>query len=316
MEEHALSASQLTGPHDSEHDLRKGLVAGVLAYVLWGLLTIYWKKLHGFPPFELIGWRIMSSFVVLFGLAVVNRRVKSIVSAAFSRALAARIAAAALLVTVNWSSYVWAVSHDHVIETALGYFMAPLLTMWLGVSVLKEKLNTAQKAAIGCAIVAIGILTFGYGRVPFLALLIAGSWALYGLLKRQVPLSSLDSLTAEMMWLVVPAIVLALTQSSQRSSITETADGLHWVLVILTGLITVVPLWMFGYAAKRVPLTVLGPLQYSVPTINFLLGWLAYNEELDATRVVGFGFVWVALAVLATDTARRSQRARVQRAVS
>lgn len=315
MEEHALNTAPSPGPNHDEHDLRKGLVAGVLAYVLWGLLTIYWKELHGFPPFELIGWRIMASFVVLFGLAVVNRRVRIIARAAFSKQLAARIAAAAVLVTVNWSSYVWAVSHDHVIETALGYFMAPLLTMWLGVSVLKEKLNAAQKTTIGLAVVAIGILTVGYGRLPFLALLIAGSWALYGLLKRQVPLSSLDSLTAEMMWLVVPAIVLAFTQSSQSSSITNKADGLHWVLVVLTGLITVVPLWMFGFAAKRVPLTVLGPLQYSVPTINFLLGWLAYNEELDATRVVGFAFVWLALGVLATDTARRSKRARVQRAV-
>ena len=316
MEEHTLSTPPPSGPHHPEHELRKGLIAGVLAYVLWGLLTIYWKKLHGFPPFELIGWRIMASFVVLIGLAIANRRVKAIASAAFSRQLAARIAAAAVLVTVNWSSYVWAVSHDHVIETALGYFMAPLLTMWLGVSVLKERLNTAQKMTIGLAVVAIGILTVGYGRLPFLALLIAGSWALYGLLKRQIPMSSLDSLTAEMMWLVLPAIVLAITQSSQTSSITTKADGVHWVLVILTGVITVVPLWMFGLAAKRVPLTVLGPLQYSVPTINFLLGWLAYNEELDATRVVGFAFVWVALAVLATDTARRSQRARVQRAVS
>ena len=252
----------------------------------------------------------MASFVVLFGLAIINRRVRVIAAAAFSRELAPRIIAAALLVTVNWSSYVWAVAHDHVIETALGYFMAPLLTMWLGVSVLKEKLNAAQKTTISLAGVAIVILTVGYGRVPFLALLIAGSWALYGLLKRQVPLSSLDSLTAEMMWLVAPAIVLAITQSSQSSSITVKADGTHWVLVILTGIITVVPLWMFGFAAKRVPLTVLGPLQYSVPTINFFLGWLAYNEELSATKVVGFAFVWIALAVLAVDTYRRSSLRR------
>lgn len=297
MEEHALS---------DRNDLREGLVAGVTAYILWGLLTIYWKTLHGFPPFELIGWRIASSFVILTALALFNGRVRSITKAAFSRALGPRIAAAAALVTVNWSSYVWAVSHDHVIETALGYFMAPLLTMWLGVTVLKEKLNTAQRTTIGLAGVAIVILTVGYGRVPFLALLIAASWALYGLLKRQVPMSSLESLTAEMMWLVAPALVLAATQSTLQNSLTETADVLHVVLVVLTGLITVVPLWMFGFAAHRVPLTVLGPLQYSVPTINFLLGWLAYNENLDATKIVGFGFVWVALVVLGTDTYRRS----------
>ncbi|MFM8387844.1 MAG: EamA family transporter RarD, partial [Actinomycetota bacterium] len=281
------------------------------AYILWGLLTIYWKTLHGFPPFELIGWRITSSFVILMALAVRNRRVKSIAGSAFSRTLGPRMAAAALLVTVNWSSYVWAVAHDHVIETALGYFMAPLLTMWLGVSVLKEKLNAAQRTTIALAGVAIVILTAGYGRVPFLALLIAGSWALYGLLKRQVPMSSLDSLTAEMMWLVAPAIGLAVAQSSSAESVTSKADGLHLALVVLTGLITVVPLWMFGYAAKRVPLTVLGPLQYSVPTINFLLGWLAYNEDLDTTKLVGFGFVWVALVVLGVDTYRRSVRRSV-----
>jgi len=243
---------------------------------------------------------------MLTAVALFNRSLRSIAKSAFSRALGPRIAAAAALVTVNWSSYVWAVAHDHVIETALGYFMAPLLTMWLGVAVLKEKLNAAQRTTIALAGVAIVILTVGYGRVPFLALLIAASWAFYGLLKRQVPMPSLESLTAEMMWLVVPAIVLAVAQSTRASSLTETADALHVVLVVLTGLITVVPLWMFGFAAQRVPLTVLGPLQYSVPTINFLLGWLAYNEDLDTTKLIGFGFVWVALLVLGTDTYRRS----------
>jgi chloramphenicol-sensitive protein RarD len=177
---------------------------------------------------------------------------------------------------------------------------------------LKEKLNAAQRTTIALAGVAIVILTVGYGRVPFLALLIAASWAFYGLLKRQVPMSSLDSLTAEMMWLVAPALVLAVAQSSNADSVTTTADGLHLTLVVLTGLITVVPLWMFGFAAKRVPLTVLGPLQYSVPTINFLLGWLAYDEDLDTTKLIGFGFVWIALAVLGIDTYRRSVGSRAK----
>lgn len=281
-------------------------MAGVLAYLLWGLLTIYWKLLHDFPPFELIGWRIISSFVMLGALIAFQGRLRAVVSTAFSREVGPRIAAAAILVTINWSSYVWAVANDHVIETALGYFMAPLGTMWLGVVVLKERLTAAQKITIGLAIAAIAILTFGYGKFPVIAVLIAGSWSLYGLLKRQVPMSSLESLTAEMFWLIVPAIVLAIAQSSLADSATKTAGSGEWTLIVLTGLITAVPLVMFGFAAKRVPLTVLGPLQYSVPTINFLLGWLAYNEELDATRVAGFAMIWVALMVLAFDTARRS----------
>lgn len=281
-------------------------MAGVLAYLLWGLLTIYWKLLHDLPPFELIGWRIISSFVMLGALIAFQGRLRAVVSTAFSREVGPRIAAAAILVTINWSSYVWAVANDHVIETALGYFMAPLGTMWLGVVVLKERLTAAQKITIGLAIAAIAILTFGYGKFPVIAVLIAGSWSLYGLLKRQVPMSSLESLTAEMFWLIVPAIVLAIAQSSLADSATKTAGTGEWTLIVLTGLITAVPLVMFGFAAKRVPLTVLGPLQYSVPTINFLLGWLAYNEELDATRVAGFAMIWVALMVLAFDTARRS----------
>ena len=305
MEEHSLSTPSPERPH---HDtqLRNGLVAGVSAYLLWGLLTVYWKLLHDFPPFELIGWRIVSSFVMLGIVVGAQGRLRSIVRSAFSRDVGPRIAAAAILVTVNWSSYVWAVSNDHVIETALGYFMAPLGTMWLGVVVLKERLRAAQKITVALAGAAIVILTFGYGQFPLIALLIAGSWSLYGLLKRQVPMTSLDSLAAEMFWLVVPAAVLAVAQSSRADSATTTASTGDWVLIVLTGAITIVPLVMFGYAAQRVPLTVLGPLQYSVPTINFLLGWLAYDEELDATRVAGFAMIWLALVVLALDTARRN----------
>jgi chloramphenicol-sensitive protein RarD len=182
--------------------------------------------------------------------------------------------------------------------------------MWLGVAVLKEKLNTAQKVTISLAVAAIAILTVGYGRVPYIAFLIAGSWSLYGLLKKQIPLKSIESLSGEMMFLFLPAIVLMITQGGSSDSAMQMASTWQWVLIAGTGIITVIPLWIFGYAAQHVPLTVLGPLQYSVPTINFLLGWLAYHEELDATRIVGFSLIWVALAVLATDTARRAQRSR------
>ena len=132
--------------------MRSGLVAGVSAYVMWGLLTIYWKNLHGFPPFDLIGWRIFASFCVLAPLVIWHKRLRIIISAMRSKEMGWRLFAASILVTVNWSSYVWAVAHDHVIETALGYFMAPLCTMWLGVAVLKEKLNTAQKVTISLAV--------------------------------------------------------------------------------------------------------------------------------------------------------------------
>ena len=289
--------------HD-DHEVARGIRAGFVAYAIWGLLTIYWKQLNDFEPFELIGWRIATSGVVMIGVLTIRRRWPAMRAAFGDRRLIGRITVAALLLTANWIAYVYAVVHDRVIETALGYFMAPLGTMALGIVVLKERPTQAQKVAMGLAAVAVVILTVSYGRPPYAALTIAVTWSLYGLLKRQVPLSAIESLAAETFVLFIPALVAVGILAGRSGSVPRTADATELTLVSLAGVATVVPLVMFAFAATRVPFTILGPLNYLVPTINFLLGWIVYDEELPVSRVVGFAVVWVALAVVTADRLR------------
>lgn len=289
-------------------ELRSGIAAGVSAYILWGFLTVYWKALSDFSAVELIGYRIVSSVVLLVVVLALGKRLAPLVATLRrDRQLVGRIAIAAVLLTANWTAYVWAVLHDNVIETALGYFMAPLGTMLIGVVVLGERLRTPQRVAVGLAAGAVVVLTIGYGRVPWIALALAGTWSVYGLFKRRVPLAPQESLAAETFVLVVPALALVAWGTMQTDSVPATADAWHGILIALSGVVTAVPLVMFAHAAQRVPFTLLGPMQYVVPTINFLLGWLVYDEELDATRLVGFGLVWVALVVTTIDTIRFSR---------
>jgi chloramphenicol-sensitive protein RarD len=294
-------------------DVRTGAAVGFGAYLLWGLLTIYWKELHRFDPFELIGYRVAGSGVLLIAVLAARRRLRPMLTALRRPQLAWRVALAAVLLTANWTAYVWAVTHDNVVETALGYFLAPLGTMTLGVIVLGERMHAVQRIAAGLSLGAVAVLTAGYGRVPVLALVIAVSWTFYGLCKRRVPLGSMESLAAETLVLAVPAVALIAWGMGRSDGVPSLATPSHGVLIALAGIVTAAPLVMFGYAARRVPFTVLGPMQYMVPVINFLLGWLAYHEDLSTTTVIGFTMVWVALGLTTADTLRRTRTARTAR---
>ena len=301
--------------HGHEQELSGGIRAGVVAYVVWGLLTIYWKELAHFDAFELIAWRVLCASVVMAAIITLRRRWPVLRAALATPRLVGRLSVAAVLLTINWGAYVWAVADGRVIETALGYFMAPLGTMLLGILVLHERPSRAQKVALACAVIAVVVLTAVAGRPPVVALLIAASWSLYGLLKRQVPLTAIESLAGETFLLTVPALLFAAVAAQASDSIPTVATGGDWVLVSLTGVVTAVPLLLFAVAAQRVPFTILGPLQYLVPTINFLLGWLAYDEALPVERVVGFAFVWVALVLTASEHVRTATRSRRRRPV-
>jgi chloramphenicol-sensitive protein RarD len=206
-----------------------------------------------------------------------------------------------VLLTLNWGAYVWAVTNDRVIETALGYFIAPLATMAIGVFVLHEDPTRAQRLAFGLAAVAVVILTISYGRPPWIAILLAGTWSLYGLAKRRVPLGAVDSLAGETFVLFVPALLAVVAFSMQADSVARTADPVEWILVLGTGIVTAVPLMLFAAAAQSIPFTLLGPLNLLVPVINFGLGWLLYDEPMPPDRLVGFAFVWCALLVVLWD---------------
>jgi chloramphenicol-sensitive protein RarD len=282
-------------------DTRIGALLAFSAYMFWGMVTVYWKALDEFDPFELIGWRITTSVVVLVAILLAKRRFTPLLGALRNRTLLFRTCAASVLLTVNWTMFVWAVVNEHVVETALGYFISPILTTVLGVVRLRERLSVLQRTAITFAGIGLLILTIAYGRIPWIALSIAVSWSLYGYLKKLVPLGALESLAAETMVLAVPATLFLAWGWNADTSIATNATTVEWVLVALTGTVTAIPLLLFGAASLRTPLSILGPMQYLVPTIYFLLGWAVYDEAVSAAKLVGFGAIWVCLVLVIVD---------------
>jgi len=296
-------------PTNDDARVRRGVQLGVLAYLLWGFLTIYWKQLSAFDAVELIAWRMACAGIVMGIVVTVRRSWPAIGVAMRDRQTRLRLVAASLLLTGNWGSYVWAVTNDRVIETALGYFIAPLATMAIGVFVLHETPTRAQRVAFALSVVAVVVLTISYGRPPWIALALAGTWSLYGLTKRRVPLGPVDSLAGETFVLFAPAVVGLILLSSRSTSVVNTASAGEWAFVLGTGVVTAVPLVLFAGAAQSIPFTLLGPLNLLVPIINFGLGWLLYDEPMPIDRVIGFGIVWLALVVVMADrivSARRS----------
>jgi len=304
------------GADDAAARVTRGVRVGLAAYVIWGLLTIYWKQLSAFDAVELIGWRMVCAGVVMAAIVSVRRSWPRLRAAFVDGATLSRLVVAAALLTANWGSYVWAVVNDRVIETALGYFMAPLATMAIGVFVLREQPSRAQRIAFGLASVAVIILTVSNGQPPWIALLLAGTWSLYGLSKRQISLDAIDSLAGETFVLVAPAVALLIVVSGRDNSVVNSATPREWAFVLGTGAITAIPLMLFASAAKSIPFTLLGPLNLIVPVINFGLGWLLYDEDMPAERVVGFAFVWVALTVVMADRVRSGAAARRKIAVT
>lgn len=292
---------------------RAGLQAAIAAFTTWGLLTVYWKQLGEFDPVELIAWRVASAALIMGVAVTVMHRWAPVLGAFRDAPTRVRLVAAGALLTVNWTAYVWAVTNDRVLETALGYFLSPLGTMAIGVFVLGERLTAFRWASIAFAVTAVVILTVSYGRMPWVALLIAGSWSTYGLTKRRVPLAPAESLTAEMLVLLGPALLTIVVASSGvgwpgDDAVWVQAGGVDWLLVMGTGAITAFPLTLFAFAAQRVPFTILGPTNYLVPLINFFLGWVIYDEPLPLARAIGFGLVWIALGLVTFETVRQHRR--------
>lgn len=280
------------------------MLTGAAAYVLWGLLTLYWHELTGLDAIGLIGWRIVWSVVVLGIALTVTRRWTDLRPVFADRRLALRITTASVMLAINWTSYVWCVTHGRVIETALGYFLSPIGLVLAGVIVYRERLRTSQRVALGLAALAVVVLGVGYGAPPVFALLMAGTWTAYGMLKKSVPLPVLESLAAECLVLLPVAVAILVVMQLAGPGSLHGASTLQLVLVPLTGIVTTVPLLLFAHAAPRIPLTTLGWLQYSVPTINFLLGVLVYGEAMPAWRVAGFALVWIGLCLITVDAVR------------
>jgi len=281
---------------------RDGVVYGLIAYVMWGFFPLYWALLRGTPATEVLGHRIVGTFVFLLGLLVVTGGLRAVWS--LSGRQWALLGAAGALVSVNWLVYIWAVQNAHVVETSLGYFINPLVTVALGVLVLGERLRHAQIAALVIASVAVLAITLELGHPPFIALTLAFTFAAYGLLKKRVGAPPMLSVWIETAYVVVPAAGWLLHLHGAGVDTFGRGPLRHDLLMLGAGVVTPLPLLAFAAAANRVPLTVLGLLQYVSPVLQFLCGVAILGEAMSGARWAGFGLVWVALIVFTVDGLR------------
>ncbi len=281
--------------------MNKGILYGIGAYAIWGFFPIYWKFLHQIPATQLIGHRITWSCIMLIIFIVCTGQWNE-----FRKTINTRViciyAIAAILIAINWLVYIWAVNANFIIETSLGYFINPLISMLLGIIFLKERLRIAQWVPVILAALGVGYLTYAYGRLPYIALTLAFSFGLYGLVKKISPLGSLYGLTIETSALFIPALAFLIF-----SEINSTAGFLHTgiipdILMAGAGFITVIPLLMFASAARSIPLWIVGLLQYIAPTIQFIIGIFIYKEPFSNDQLIGFGIVWIALAIFLIES--------------
>jgi chloramphenicol-sensitive protein RarD len=287
---------------------RAGALYGASAYLLWGLFPLYWPLLEPAGAVEVLAHRVLWSLVVVVVLLAITRRVAGVRAVLADRRRLLMVAVAAVVIAVNWGTYIWGVTHGHVVETSLGYFVNPIVTVLMGVLVLGERLRPAQWWALAAAGVAVLVLTVENGRPPWIALVLAFSFGTYGLLKKMTGVGAVEGLAIETAVLLpVAAAYVAVLGATGASSFGTEGAG-HAVLLALSGVVTAVPLLAFGAAASRVPLTTLGLLQYLAPTLQFALGVTLFDEPLPLVRLLGFVLVWFGLALFTVDLVRSHRR--------
>jgi chloramphenicol-sensitive protein RarD len=288
--------------------MNRGTLYALGAYAAWGFLPIYWKLLKGIPPLEILAHRMVWALLVLLGLLAYTRRWDWVRLARHNRRTMMTFVATAVLLSANWFVYIWAVNAGFIVETSLGYFINPLISVLFGSVLLGEKLRGWQKVAIGLALAGVLWLTISYGALPWISLTLAVTFGLYGLLRKTAELNALEGLSLEMMILFLPALAYLIYLLGVDEFSLGQVSLLQNVLLVLTGVITAVPLLLFALGARRVTLTTLGILQYLAPTLQFLIGVFLYNEPFSSTQLVGFGLIWLALAVYTGDGIAMSRR--------
>lgn len=276
---------------------QKGILFGIGAYALWGFFPIYWKVLHEVPALQIVAHRLAWSLVFLLVLIAFKSDWKGL-KAALNRRTLAVYSLAACVLTFNWLIYVWAVNSGFVIETSLGYFINPLVNVLLGVVFLRERLTLSRWVPVGLATLGVLYLTVSIGKLPWISLALAFSFGFYGLLKKISPMSSLHGLTVETSILFLPAVGYLLWVESQGTGSFGHASLLVNTFIAFAGLVTAVPLLLFAAAARSIPLSTLGLLQYIAPSVQFLLGLFLYHEPFTLERLIGFSLIWLALLVL------------------
>ncbi len=301
-----------TTPVESPRERALGGVYAFTAYFLWGFLPLYFLLLAPTGPFELVAWRILLSLAFCALLLTVLRGWGRLGAIVRQPRLLLWTGVAGALIYVNWQVYILATLDGHVIEASLGYFMNPIVTVVLGVVVLRERLRVTQWVAIGIAVIAVVVIVVGYGAFPWIALTLAFSFGIYGLVKKRLgpSVDAVSGLTLESAWLVPVAAVILVVVGSTSGLTMGAAGPWHAVLLSLAGVVTAVPLLLFAAGARRVPLTVIGLLQFVAPILQFVIGAWLLGEPMPLERWIGFGLVWIALIVLTVDSLLFARRGR------
>jgi len=281
--------------------VKKGVLSAIGAYLTWGLLPIYLKSLHEVPAVQIVFHRIVWSFLFLVVIMLARKEWKKLVVSVFSFRVLLIYVLTAFLLAANWMMYVWGVNAGHVVETSLGYYINPLFSVILGVVLLKEKLRAWQWVPVGMATAGVLYLTLYHGRLPWIALVLALTFSLYGLFKKIAPLNSLYGLTIETTVLFLPAFASLLYFNTQGSGAFGHTGWLVAVLLPLSGIITSVPLLLYSTAARSIPLSLLGILQYLSPTMQLILGLLLFREPFTWEQVFGYSIIWAALIILTIE---------------
>lgn len=287
-----------------QRDSLNGLIAAALAYAIWGVVVIYWKLLDATPAWEVLAHRVVWCFVFLTPFIVAGRRASAIARTLASWRRLAALMLSAVLITMNWGLFIWAVQEGRILETSLGYYINPLLSILIGVAVLGERLSRWRIAAFALAGLGVAIQAVALGGLPWVSLVLAASFAVYGYVRKVVSVQALDGLFIETLLTAPFALVYLLMLAGEGRLVFGGGDMTTTLLLIGAGPLTAIPLWMFAVGARGVRMSTMGFLQYITPTLTLLIAVFVYREPFDLIRAVSFAFIWAALAVVAVDTLR------------
>lgn len=287
---------------------KQGIFFGLAAYVLWGILPVYWKALELVSPFEILSSRFMWSCVFVFLLIIFQKKwplFAKEVKLVFSNVkTGAAMAAAGITISFNWGTFIWAVNNGHIVETSMGYYINPLVSILFAVVFLRERLDKMQLAAITCAFIGVASMVYSFGKIPWVSLTLAFTFALYGLLKKILPVSALTSIMLET--LLITPLALVYEYSLWQQGVSFYVSGNLQVIMMLTGagVVTAIPLLLFTAGARLLPLKIIGFLQYISPTLTLLIGVFVYNEAFTASHLLAFGWIWAALLLFIVSQLR------------
>lgn len=287
---------------------KQGIFFGLAAYVLWGILPVYWKALELVSPFEILSSRFMWSCVFVFLLIIFQKKwplFTKEVKLVFSNVkTGAAMVAAGITISFNWGTFIWAVNNGHIVETSMGYYINPLVSILFAVVFLRERLDKMQLAAITCAFIGVASMVYSFGKIPWVSLTLAFTFALYGLLKKILPVSALTSIMLET--LLITPLALVYEYSLWQQGVSFYASENLQVIMMLTGagVVTAIPLLLFTAGARLLPLKIIGFLQYISPTLTLLIGVFVYNEAFTASHLMAFGWIWAALLLFIVSQLR------------